>query len=95
MSLTILYVCALFKKIMCDTDKEGKAAVYPVPTDKYGQGAVTHPDIQEQFALGTDRRPHPVGGPRETLNRFGCTHITVSDHTEHGIESVELDLIDL
>ena len=37
----------------------------------------------------------PSGGTRETLNRLGFTYITVSDRTEHGVQFVELDLIEV
>src|SRR5215470_18827842 len=59
------------------------------------QRALTHLHTQQQLTLGIDRRPHPVRGPRETLNRLAFTQITVSDRTEHGVQFVELDLIEV
>jgi hypothetical protein len=59
----------------------------------HGQCVFTHLDAQEQFGLGIDRRPHPVGGPRETLDRLGCTDIALSHCTEDGVEFVELHLV--
>ena len=59
------------------------------------QRALTHLHTQQQLTLGIDRRPHPVRGARETLNRLAFTQITVSDRTEHGVQFVELDLVEV
>src|SRR5262249_19526515 len=61
----------------------------------HGQGAFPHLDTQQQFGLRIDRGPHPVGGSREPLDRLGFPDLTVSHRTEHGVEFVELDLINL
>jgi len=55
----------------------------------------THLNTQEQFALWIDRGPDPVGGPRETLNGLGFTDVAVAHRTEHGVEFVELDLLEV
>jgi hypothetical protein len=62
---------------------------------RHGQGALTHLDTQQQFALRIDRRPHPVGGPREPIDGFSFTDLTFSHRTEDGVEFIELDLIDV
>jgi hypothetical protein len=41
-----------------------------------------------------DRGPDPGGGTRELLKGLGFTDVTILHRTEHGIEFVELDLID-
>jgi hypothetical protein len=58
-------------------------------------GAVTHLDAQEQFGLRIDRGPDPVGGTREPLDRLGYTDVAVSHRAEHGVEFIELDLIEV
>ena len=40
-------------------------------------------------------RAPPRGGARELRNRLGVTHVTLSHRTEHGVEFVELDLLDV
>lgn len=35
-----------------------------------------------------------MGGPREPLDRLGFTDLAISHSTEHGVEFVELDLIE-
>jgi hypothetical protein len=59
------------------------------------QGALADLDVQQQLGLGLDRRPHPVGRPRKPLDRLGLTDVAVSYRTEHGVEFVELDLIEV
>jgi hypothetical protein len=61
---------------------------------RHGQRAFPHLDAQQQFALRVNRRPHPVGGTREPRNRLGFPSIPVSGRTEHGVQFVELDLIE-
>ena len=62
---------------------------------RHRQRAVTDLDAQQHFGLRIDRGPDLVGGPREPLDRLGCTSITVSDRTEHGVQFVELDLLEV
>jgi len=66
---------------------------------QYGLGhrqcAFTHLDAQEQLALGIERRPDPVGGTREPLDRLGYTHIALSHRANDGVEFVKLDLSDV
>ena len=62
---------------------------------RHRQGAVTDLDAQQQFGLGINRGPDPVGRTREPLDGLGFAHVTVSHRTEDGVEFVELDLIDV
>jgi hypothetical protein len=57
------------------------------------QGAFPSLDAQQQLALGIDCGPHPVGGPREPLDRLVFTDGAVSHRPEDGVEFVELHLM--
>jgi len=74
----------------------GRQQLSEVMEDGLGhrQRALPHLGAQEQFGLGINRGPDPVGRPRKLLNRLGCTHVTLSHRTEDGVEFVELNLLD-
>jgi hypothetical protein len=57
------------------------------------QGALASLHAQEQLALGIGRRPGSAGGPRELLDRLGCTDVAGSHGTEHRLERIKLDLM--
>ena len=42
------------------------------------QGALADLNAQQQLALGIDRRPDPVRGPRETFEGLGFPDLAVS-----------------
>src|SRR5262249_24843792 len=44
------------------------------------------------FALGIDRRPHPMRGMGQALDRTLLAHCALLQRTEHGIEFIELHL---
>src|SRR6516164_8426994 len=59
-----------------------------------GHGHAAFPDVnrQQHFALGIERRPHPMRGAGEALDRSLLAHRALLECTEHGIEFIELHL---
>ena len=61
----------------------------------HGLRARTDRDDQEQLALRVDRGPDPMRRARQTLDGLLFAHLPVLDGTEHGIQLIELDLLDV
>jgi hypothetical protein len=59
------------------------------------QGAIADLDREEQFALGVHRDPHPLGGTGQALDGLGLRDLAILDRTEHRIELIELQLLDV
>jgi hypothetical protein len=62
---------------------------------RHRERTVTDLDGQQQLAHRVDRRPDPIGRPRQALDRFGLTHLPSFDGTEQGKEFVQLHLGDV
>src|SRR5216683_215965 len=59
---------------------------------RHREGALPDVEHQQQLALRVDRRPHPMRGARQALDRPLLAHRAVLERTEHGIEFIELHL---
>jgi hypothetical protein len=59
------------------------------------QGAGSDSNHQQQFALGVHRCPYPVGRALEALDRLVLAELTVFDVPQHGIQLIELQLLDV
>src|SRR5262245_59744914 len=59
------------------------------------QGARSAIDDQEQLALRIDGRPHPVPGTLQAFDGFLCADLAIFDAAQHGVQLVELQLVDV
>jgi hypothetical protein len=56
--------------------------------------AVATVQSQQQFGDRVDRPPHPVGRTGQPLDGFPFVHLACLDHTDYGVEVVQLHLRD-
>src|SRR5438128_10626732 len=61
----------------------------------HGPRAQTDIDRQQELALRVDCCPHPLRRARQTLDCRLFAHLPVLDGTEHGIQLIEWDLLDV
>ena len=62
---------------------------------RHRQGPGADINDQQQFALGVHRCPYPGGRALETLDRLVLAELTVFDVPQHGIQLIELHLLDV
>jgi len=62
---------------------------------RHRQSALADIDHQQQLALRVDRRPDPLRRARQTVDRLVFAHLPVLHGAEHGIQLIELYLLDV